>query len=146
MKLQILRGDIFRSAAQTLVNPVNTHGVMGGGLALEFRRRFPDMFQDYVQRCRRGEVRIGKPYIWHSPAGQNVLNFPTKDDWKSPSRLEYIAEGLRYLVDHHLEMGITSLAVPALGCGLGGLEWRVVRPLMGRELSLLGIPVEIFEP
>ena len=146
MTVRFVRGDLFRSSAQTITNPINCRGVMGGGLALEFRHRFPEMFQDYVQRCRRGEVRIGKPYIWRNPTGRHVLNFLTKDDWRNPSRLEYIEEGLRYLVGHCAEMGITSLAFPALGCGLGGLEWRVVRPVMERELSRLGIPVEIFEP
>jgi O-acetyl-ADP-ribose deacetylase (regulator of RNase III) len=88
------------------------------------------MFQDYVQRCRSGEVRIGKPYVWQNQSGQSVLNFPTKDDWRDPSRLAYVAEGLRYLVDHYQVMSIRSLAVPALGCGLGGLEWSEVMPLM----------------
>ena len=146
MTVRLARGDLFRSSARTLTNPINCHAVMGGGLALEFRRRFPEMFQDYVQRCRSGEVRIGKPYVWQNQSGQSVLNFPTKDDWRDPSRLVYVAEGLRYLVDHYQVMGIKSLAVPALGCGLGGLEWSEVMPLMERELSRLDIPVEIFEP
>ena len=147
MTLRTLHGDLFHSAAQTLTNPINCQAVMGGGLAMEFRLRFPSMFEDYAQRCGCGEVRIGRPYVWHNFSGRpSVLNFPTKDDWKAPSRLEYIAEGLRYLVDHYLEMGITSLAFPALGCGLGGLEWSEVRPLMERELLRLSIPVEIFEP
>ena len=145
MTVRFVHGDLFLSSAQTITNPINCRGVMGGGLALEFRQRFPDMFQDYVQRCRRGDVRTGKPYVWRSPAGQQVLNFPTKDDWRDPSRLEYIEQGLRYLVDHCSEMETTSLALPALGCGLGGLEWRVVRPVMERELSRLSISVEIFE-
>lgn len=122
MTVRFVRGDLFRSSAQTLTNPIDCDGVMGGGLALEYRRRFPVMFQDYVHRCRRGEVRIGRPYVWHSiSGGPSVLNFPTKDDWKDPSRLEYIEPGLCYLVAHCQEMEVTSLALPALGCGLGGL-------------------------
>ena len=146
MTVQFVRGDLFRSSAQTITNPINCRGAMGGGLALEFRRRFPEMFQDCVQRCRRGEVRTGKPYVWQNQSGQAVLNFPTKDDWRDSSRIEHIEQGLRYLVGHYQEMGITSLALPALGCGLGGLGWGAVRPVMERELSRLGVPVEIFEP
>lgn len=147
MTLRALHGDLFHSAAQILTNPINCRAVMGGGLAMEFRLRFPSMFHDYVQRCRRGEVRAGKPYVWRNfSGGPSVLNFPTKDDRKDSSRLEYITEGLRYLVGHYQEMGITSLALPALGCGLVGLDWRAVRPVLERELSHLGVPVEIFEP
>ena len=146
MIVRFVRGDLFLSSAQTLSNPINCRAVMGGGLALEFRSRFPEMSQDYVQRCRRGEVRVGKPYVWRNLSGPFVLNFPTKDDWRDPSKLEHIEEGLRYLVDHCRPMGLTSLALPALGCGLGGLEWRVVRPVMERELSHLDIPVETYEP
>lgn len=143
MTVRVLHGDIFRSSTQTLTNPINCRGVMGGGLALEFRNRFPVMYQDYVARCRRGEVKVGRPYVWRNPAEPSVLNFPTKDDWRDPSKLEYVEEGLRYLANHYREMGVVSLAMPALGCGLGGLEWSKVRPLMERELSNLDIPVEI---
>jgi O-acetyl-ADP-ribose deacetylase (regulator of RNase III) len=145
MTFRILHGDLFHSAAQTLSNPINCHGVMGGGLAMEFRLRFPIMFRDYVQRCHRGEVRVGMPYVWHNfSGGPSVLNFPTKDDWEDPSKLEYVEEGPRYLVEHYREMGIASLALPALGCGLGGLEWRDVQPMMEQELSRLDISVEIW--
>ena len=130
MTVRLARGDMFRSSAQTITTPINCRGTMGGGLALEFRRRFPEMFQDYVQRCRRGEVRTGKPYVWQNQSGQSILNFPTKDDWRNPSQLEYVEGGLRYLVDHYREMGVTSIALPTLGCGLGGLDWRIVRPVM----------------
>jgi O-acetyl-ADP-ribose deacetylase (regulator of RNase III) len=78
-------GDLFRSEAQTWVNTVNTVGIMGKGVALEFKKRFPDMYDDYVERCRRGEVRLGKPYLFKRSTTPWVLNFPTKDHWRSVS-------------------------------------------------------------
>src|SRR6266446_3591405 len=120
--VNVLIGDIFKSSAQTLVNTVNTVGVMGKGIALGFRKTFPDMYRDYVRRCSRREVRIGVPYLYRRVVPPHIINFPTKDHWRSPSRLEDIVEGLRYLDSHVIEWGITSLAVPPLGCGEGRLE------------------------
>lgn len=139
-------GDIFESDAQTLVNTVNCVGVMGKGIALEFRKRFPEMHEDYVQRCRAGNVSLGEPYLYESLTPPWVLNFPTKDHWRSVSRLQDIVAGLRYLQAHYREWGITSLAVPPLGCGQGQLEWRVVGPTLYRHLKQLGIPVDLFAP
>jgi O-acetyl-ADP-ribose deacetylase (regulator of RNase III) len=110
-------GDIFKSRAQTLVNTVNCVGVMGKGIALGFRKRFPQMHDDYVQRCDRGEVRLGQPYLYKQAEGPWILNFPTKDHWRSVSRLADIETGLRYLEGHYREWGIESLAVPPLGVG-----------------------------
>jgi O-acetyl-ADP-ribose deacetylase (regulator of RNase III)/uncharacterized protein YwgA len=139
-------GDILASQAQTLVNTVNCVGVMGKGIALEFKKRFPDMFEDYVRRCKRGEVRLGRPYLYRPMWGPWVLNFPTKDSWRSVSRLSDIVSGLIYLEKHVEEWGITSIAVPPLGCGNGQLEWRVVGPTLYRHLSTLNIPVELYAP
>lgn len=124
--LEILAGgDLFESGCSTLVNAVNCHGAMGAGIALEFKRRYPAMFADYRCRCRRGELRLGRPYLWRSGdgAGPSVLNFPTKDHWRDPSQLEAIVEGLAWLRSRYREWGVDSLAVPALGCGHGGLSW-----------------------
>lgn len=143
------QGDIFDSNAQVITNTINTVGVMGAGLAKQFKERFPDMFADYQKRCRRREVRVGRPYLWKPPnrEGKWVLNFPTKQHWKSNSRLKWIEEGLCYLLEHYEEWGIKSLAMPALGCDLGGLNWeKQVKPLMVRYLSQMKIPVEIYEP
>lgn len=139
-------GDIFESRAQTLVNTVNCGGVMGKGIALEFRRRFPDMYDDYVKRCAAHRVRLGEPYVFKRLLPPWILNFPTKDHWRSVSRLADIVRGLRYLKRHYREWGITSLAVPPLGCGQGQLEWRVVGPTLYRHLTELGIPVELYAP
>ena len=89
-----LIGDLFETKAQTLVNPVNCVGVMGKGVAAEFKRRFPAMFNDYAARCERKQVRLGEPYLYHDLASQRIVNFPTKDHWRSPSRLSDIEHGL----------------------------------------------------
>ncbi len=144
--VRVLIGDMFQSRAQTWVNTVNTVGVMGKGVALEFRKRFPEMYQDYVERCRLHRVRLGEPYLFKRPSFPWILNFPTKDHWRSPSSLEAIVSGLDYLEAHYSEWGITSLAVPPLGSGLGRLEWRVVGSTLYRHLQRLPIPVELYAP
>jgi uncharacterized protein YwgA/O-acetyl-ADP-ribose deacetylase (regulator of RNase III) len=141
-----LVGNIFESEAQTLVNTVNCVGIMGKGLALEFKKLFPDMYEDYVVRCKAKEVRLGEPYLYRRLLPPWILNFPTKDHWRSVSRLSDIVAGLEYLEKHYREWEITSLAVPALGCSNGQLEWRVVGPTLYRYLSRLDIPVELFAP
>lgn len=139
-------GDLFDSQAHTLVNTVNTVGVMGKGIALGFKRRFPDMYKDYVRRCESRQVELGKPYLFRSLTAPWILNFPTKEHWRSPSRLETIVDGVAYLAEHHRDWGIESLAVPPLGCGEGGLEWRIVGPTLYRGLASLDIPVELYAP
>ena len=139
-------GDILKSTAQTLVNTVNCVGIMGKGIALEFKNHFPDMYEDYVRRCKAGEVKLGRPYLFRRPTSPWILNFPTKEHWRSVSRLEDITRGLECLEQHYKEWGITSLAVPPLGCGQGQLEWRVVGPTLYRHLKRLDIPVEIHAP
>ena len=142
----ILVGDIFDSRAQTLTNTINTVGVMGKGIALGFRQRFPDMYDDYVRRCRKGEVRLGEPYLFQGLLDPWILNFPTKEHWRSPSRLDAIHSGLEYLANHYRQWGIESLAVPSLGCGEGGLEWRIVGPTLLSGLEELDIPVTLYAP
>jgi O-acetyl-ADP-ribose deacetylase (regulator of RNase III) len=141
-----LIGDLFGSEAQTLTNTVNTVGVMGKGIALQFRKRFPEMYEDYARRCERNEVRLGRPYLYSPLVPPWILNFPTKEHWRSVSRLDAITDGLDFLVKHYREWGIESLAVPPLGCGEGGLEWRVVGPTLYRGLARLDIPVELYAP
>jgi O-acetyl-ADP-ribose deacetylase (regulator of RNase III)/uncharacterized protein YwgA len=144
--MQILIGDILSSNAQTLINTVNCVGVMGKGIALEFQKKYPDMYKDYVERCERKEVKLGIPYIYKSLIPPQIINFPTKDHWKSVSEVADIESGLQYLVAHYKEWGITSLAVPPLGCGNGQLEWKTVGPLIYRYLKELGIPVDLYAP
>lgn len=144
--IDVRTGDLFDSGAQTLVNTVNCVGVMGKGVALQFKERFPDMYADYVARCKAGEVKLGRPYVFRRLMGPWVLNFPTKDHWRAVSRLSDIEQGLAFLEQHYRDWGITSLAVPPLGCGHGQLEWRVVGPTLYRHLRRLDIPVTLFAP
>lgn len=141
----IVSGDLLESKQQTLVNTVNTVGIMGKGIALAFKKRYPRMFADYVERCERGDVVLGRPYVFPE-SDHLVLNFPTKGHWRAVSRLDDIIEGLTYLEAHYRDWGITSLAVPPLGCGNGQLEWDVVGPTLVRHLSRLDIPVELYAP
>lgn len=139
-------GDIFKSKAQTWVNTVNTVGVMGKGIALGFKRRFPEMFEEYTERCKRKEVQLGRPYLYKREKDPWVLNFPTKEHWRQSANLAAIVEGLNHLERNYEQWAIKSLAVPPLGCGEGQLEWRVVGPTLYRHLKRLEIPVELFAP
>jgi len=141
-----LIGDLFASRAQALVNAVNCVGVMGKGVALEFKKAYPAMFEDYAERCARGQVRLGEPYLYRDVSGAMIVNFPTKDHWRSASRLADIERGLDYFVAHAVEWKIRSVAFPALGCGNGGLEWREVKPLICRKLFGCDFDVEVYAP
>jgi O-acetyl-ADP-ribose deacetylase (regulator of RNase III)/uncharacterized protein YwgA len=144
--ITVVKGDLFKSKAQTLVNTVNCVGVMGKGIALGFKKQFPEMFADYVRRCDAGEVKLGQPYLYRSLLPPWVLNFPTKDHWRSVARLSDITRGLDHLEAHYKEWGIESLAVPPLGCGEGQLDWRVVGPTLYRRLADLEIDIELYAP
>jgi len=143
--IRFVTGDLFASGAQTLTNTVNCVGVMGKGVALEFRRHFPPMYEDYCRRARAGLVLPGQPYLY-TESNPWVLNFPTKRHWRDKARLTDIEDGLRFLREHYREWGIESLALPPLGCGLGGLYWSQVKPLIQQHLGDLEIQVTVFEP
>ena len=139
-------GDLFNADAQTLVNTVNTVGVMGKGIALGFKKRFPAMLRDYERRCALGEVRLGEPYLFKQAIPPWIVNFPTKEHWRGAARLDAITDGLVRLRSQYRDWGITSIAVPPLGCGEGGLDWKVVGPTLYRYLSWFEIPVELYAP
>jgi len=141
-----VKGDMFKSPAQVLTNTVNCVGVMGAGLALEFKNRYPMMFEDYKTKCDQGAVKSGQPYLWEDDTAQ-ILNFPTKRDWRNDSVFQDIEDGLKHLASSYPEMGIQSLAMPALGCGLGGLDWSDVKPLIEKYLGPLpDLDVYVYEP
>ena len=124
-------GDLLAAEVDALVNAVNTVGVMGKGLALQFKKAFPDNFRTYERACASGQVVVGRMLVVERPAPPRfIINFPTKADWRQPSKLDYIAAGLVDLAAVVSKLGIKSLAMPALGCGLGGLDWTQVRPLI----------------
>lgn len=143
--MQFKTGNIFDSKMQTITNTVNTQGVMGKGLALQFKLRYPEMFQDYAQKCQKEEVRAGRPYLYKQSTPW-ILNFPTKIHWKYSSKLEWIEAGLFYLRDHYQEWGITSLALAPLGCGLGKLNWNQVKGLILIYLDKTMMEIEVYEP
>ena len=138
-------GNIFESNCSTIVNTVNCVGVMGKGIALEFKKRYPDMFKEYVIKCDRGEVKPGIPYLYQKD-DISILNFPTKDHWRSPSRLSYVVDGLNWFVGNYEKLDIKSIAFPPLGCGNGGLTWNIVRPIMYQKLVNLPIEIVIYAP
>lgn len=129
------------SPAQTVVNTVNTVGVMGKGLAAAFKERYPQMFTQYKSICDAGELKPGGLWLWKGEE-QWVLNFATKKHWRYPSKIEYVRDGLLEFRKNYDQMGIREIAFPRLGCGNGGLDWQDVRPLM---LSLLyDLPITIY--
>ncbi|MEM9773146.1 MAG: macro domain-containing protein [Chloroflexota bacterium] len=139
--MEILTTSIFDSPAQTLVNPVNTVGVMGKGLALQFKQQYPEMYLRYRQYCLAGQLNVGQLYLWKSSDYRFVLNFPTKEHWRNPSRIEYIEDGMKKLVDTYIEKEISSIAFPRIGCGLGGLDWEEVEPIFLHYTDQMNIPV-----
>lgn len=146
--IEFKSGDLFKSDKQTLVNTVNCVGVMGAGVAKKAKQLFPSMFEDYSARCGKKSVQPGVPYLWKNPDpnAQWILNFPTKDHWRYPSKIEWIDNGLKWFLEKHKDLGISSIAFSALGCGKGGLWWVDVKPIMEGYLRQLDIPVEIYRP
>ena len=137
-----VRGNLFKSPAHVLVNTVNTVGVMGKGVAKEFKRLFPDMFRQYRDLCEDKKFGIGNLFLYKTD-NKWVLNFPTKQHWRNPSRPEYIEKGLQKLVSIYLDVGIYDLAMPLLGCGNGELDWPTqVEPIF--EKYMKNLPVNVF--
>ncbi|MDP2922807.1 MAG: macro domain-containing protein [Candidatus Omnitrophota bacterium] len=145
--MKILIGNIFESGAQTLVNTVNCVGIMGKGIAAEFKKRFPKMFEDYLSRCERKEVRPGVPYLFkESIFPPQIINFPTKSHWRAASRIEDIEKGLKIISEKYKEWGVESIAIPPLGCGNGQLLWESVGPLIYKYMSKWDIAVKMYAP
>lgn len=142
--ITIIKGNLFTSKAQTLVNTVNTVGVMGAGVALEFRLRYPDMFQKYVELCREKKIQIGKLWIYKN-SNKWILNFPTKEDWKKDSKIAYLEKGLKKFVDSYKEKEITSAAFPILGARNGKIPEEKSLELMQKYLQQCDIPIEIYQ-
>ncbi len=144
--VKVVINDIFESKAQTLVNEVDCVGRMAKGIALEFKQRFPDVYTDYLRRRKTKQVKLGQPYLYLRVLPPWILNFPTKENSRSAARLEDIVRGLDHLERYYREWGITSLAVPALGCDRGQRDWWMVGPALYHHLRRLSIPVELYAP
>lgn len=143
-------GNLLESEAQALVNTVNTHGVMGKGVALQFKKLFPHNYKLYAKACKEQQVKIGELFVTEDESlltGKKIIiNFPTKTDWRKPSEYAYIESGLRRLADLiHLEH-LASVAIPPLGSGNGGLDWSRVKQLMEKHLSALDCHIIVYEP
>ena len=148
--LRFTTGDILAEDAEALVNTVNCVGVMGRGVALQFKKAFPENFRAYAEACRRGEVKLGAMFVFQTGTlthPRTIINFPTKRHWRGNSRIEVVEAGLEDLVRVVRARDIRSMAVPPLGCGLGGLDWSIVRPRIAEALgSLNSLDVVVFEP
>jgi len=144
------KGNLLESDAEAVVNTVNTVGVMGKGIALQFKRAFPENFRAYERACKHGEVQLGRMFVYetntlHGP--RFIINFPTKRHWKESSRLADIRAGLRGLIESVQKLKIKSIAIPPLGCGLGGLDWNEVCPLIEKAFEpLQEVEVILYAP
>ena len=149
--IQFSKGNLLEAQVDALVNTVNTEGVMGKGIALQFKQAFPDMFRAYTDACKSKQVRLGQMDVYDRgglvEGPRWIINFPTKGHWKSRSRLTDIESGLLDLTATIKRLGVRSIAVPPLGCGYGGLDWAEVRPLIEKEFANLpNIKVQLYAP
>ncbi len=144
MSLKVIDGNLFESNCQTIVNTINCFGVMGKGIALEYKKRFPDMFLRYKELCSKKLIRPGILWLYK---GENkwVLNFPTKDHWKNPSKIEYLETGLSKFLITYKDKGIISIAFPLLGASNGGINPDVSLEIMQKYLSQCDIEIEIYK-
>jgi hypothetical protein len=161
-KLALLEGDMFFSRMQTQTISVNVKGIMGKGLASRAKYQYPDVYVQYQDACRNGRLKMGKPYLYKRESSTDLeladepstlrkanaetwfLLFATKNHWRDQADIKGIEKGLQWICENYEDEGIKELAVPALGCGLGGLEWKDVGPLLCRYLYTLTIPVSIY--
>jgi O-acetyl-ADP-ribose deacetylase (regulator of RNase III) len=149
--IKFLKGNLLEAPAEAVVNTVNTVGVMGKGIALMFKEAFPENFKRYEDACKKEEVRVGHMFVTENLSLQGgprwIINFPTKQHWRQPTRLEWVVEGLKDLRRVIEEQGIRSIAIPPLGCGNGGLDWNAVRPRIESALAdLSDVDVLVYEP
>ncbi len=142
--LTYIEGNLFESNSKVLVNTVNTQGVMGKGIALQFKKIYPEMFKEYQALCETGKFNVGNLWLYKT-LHKWILNFPTKISWRQPSKIQYIELGLKKFVDSYSELNISSIAFPPLGCGNGELDWDTqVQPLMEKYLKVIPIDISIY--
>ena len=147
--IEYTKGNLLEADCEAIVNPVNTVGVMGKGLAKQFKIKFPDNFKAYETACNTGRLVTGKVFIFETGQLFNpkyIVNFPTKIHWRNPSRIDYILRGMESLSSEILRRKIQSIAVPALGCGLGGLDWIRVKSVLEHHFNAMEVYALVFEP
>ncbi len=142
--IKAAKGSIFTSPANVLINPVNTVGVMGKGLAAEFKKRYPAHFSNYQRACRDGRLRPGRILVCSPEHGRTIICLSTKRHWREPSRLAYIKTAVAALSEEITRRQIESVAIPALGCGLGQLSWKEVRPVIQEGLAEAAETTDIY--
>lgn len=153
MKLIFEQGNLLNANVEALVNTVNCVGVMGKGIALQFKNAFPENYKKYAYACKQGKVQIGKMFVYDISSifssQKYIINFPTKTHWRYSSELRFIETGLEDLAITIQKLKINSIAIPPLGCGNGGLNWRIVKPLIIDALSrpeFSDLTVLLYEP
>jgi O-acetyl-ADP-ribose deacetylase (regulator of RNase III) len=148
--IEIVHGNLLEAKVDALVNAVNTVGVMGKGIALQFRVAFPGNFAAYKRECTAGNLELGQMFVYRTGSTSKpyyIINFPTKKHWANKSRIEFVRDGLGSLVPEIQRLKIGSVAIPALGCGCGGLSWQKVRELIEEAVKpLTDVQVLLFEP
>lgn len=148
--IKFVKGNFFDYEADIMVNTVNCVGIMGAGAALQFKNKFPEMFEDYAKACSNNEVTIGRGHIWKKDdmfKSLTIINFPTKKHWRNPSEYLYIEKGLEWLYEILIKFPASSVVtLPALGCGHGGLDWSIVKKLILNYFKNLACTILIFEP
>ncbi|MDB5153874.1 MAG: hypothetical protein JWR54_2625 [Mucilaginibacter sp.] len=148
--IRYITGNIMDSSAEALVNTVNTVGVMGKGIALQFKQAFPHNFEVYKNACMNGQLTTGKILAVKDSdllMGERlIINFPTKQHWKFSSKYEFVESGLIALGAYLKDNPVKSLAMPALGCGNGGLEWNEVKPMIEQHLAKFDMAIWVYEP
>lgn len=148
--MKFITGNLLNAETEAIVNTVNTVGVMGKGIALQFKERYPQNFKAYADACKRNEVQIGKMFVFRElelNGEKIIINFPTKVEWYRNSQYNYIEEGLKDLVRVIIENHIKSISIPPLGCGNGGLKWETVKALMQQYLGeLKDVEVLVYQP
>jgi O-acetyl-ADP-ribose deacetylase (regulator of RNase III) len=148
--IRYIRGNLLQADTEAVVNAVNTVGVMGKGIALAFKQAYPANFAEYEAACKAQHVRTGRMFVTESPVPHGlrwIINFPTKRHWREPSRFQWIEEGLADLRRVILDRQIRSIAIPPLGCGLGGLDWEQVRPAIAGALDELpNVDIWVYRP
>ncbi|MDM8535289.1 macro domain-containing protein [Desulfobacterales bacterium HSG17] len=148
--IELVRGNLLEADAEAIVNTVNCIGYMGKGIALQFKKAFPDNFKAYQKACRIKEVRPGRMFIFKTDSLVNpkyIINFPTKRHWRGKSKIEDIKDGLNSLSKQVIDLKIKTIAIPPLGCGLGGLDWQEVRLMIENDFSIImDVRVFLYEP
>lgn len=148
--IEFVKGDFFNYDADIRINTVNCVGIMGAGVALVFKEKYPAMYKDYVKQCQKGQILPGKPTTWVEGGLFSkivtIINFPTKDHWRKPSKYEYIESGLKWLAQFLVEKKDQVVVMPALGCGHGGLDWAIVKEMIQSQLANTPAKILVFEP